>query len=48
MSAYTTFDKILEEVKRKMEEDANNVLSYMASNGLIANPKKNSHVVLKH
>ena len=30
----------LDEIKRKMEEDGEQVLRYMASNGLVANPKK--------
>ena len=29
-----------EEVMQMLEEDSNNVLEFMASNGLIANPKK--------
>ena len=45
---FCVFDKELEEVKRKMEEDARNVLSYMASNGLIANPKKTAMLFLNN
>ena len=36
----------LEEIKRKLEEDGNNVLRYMASNGLVANPKKTALVFI--
>ena len=32
--------KSLEEIIKNMEEDAVNVLKYMASNGLVANPSK--------
>ena len=40
----------IEEIKAKLEEDGNNVLRYMASNGLVANPKKTALVFinLKH
>ena len=33
-------------VIRKLEEDAQNVLAFMASNGLVANPKKTSLMFL--
>ena len=33
-------------VIRKLEEDAQNVLAFMASNGLVANPKKTSLIFL--
>ena len=36
----------LEEIKRKMEEDGINVLRYMASNGLVANPQKTALIFL--
>ena len=39
-------EKDLELVLRKLEEDAENVLNFMASNGLVANPKKTSFVIL--
>ena len=39
-------DKDLEVVLKKMEEDAKNVLQFMASNGLVANPKKTSLIIL--
>ena len=32
--------KSIEEIVRKMEIDASNVLKFMASNGLVANPSK--------
>ena len=41
-----TLAKTLEELIMKMEEDASNVLSFMASNGLVANASKTSFVVL--
>ena len=31
-----------------LEEDALNVLRFMASNGLVANPKKTAFIVLNH
>ena len=31
---------------KKLESDAEKVLSFMASNGLVANPKKTSFVIL--
>ena len=34
------------ETIQKLEEDANKVFSYMASNGLIANAKKTSFLLL--
>ena len=37
---------VLEVVLKKMEEDAKNVLQFMASNGLVANPKKTSLIIL--
>ena len=41
-----TSAKTKEELIIRMEEDANNILSYMASNGLIANASKTSLVIL--
>ena len=41
-----TSAKTLEELIMKMEEDASNVLSFMASNGLVANASRTSFVVL--
>ena len=41
-----TTGKTLEELKLKLEEDAKNVLRYMASNGLKANPSKTTLMVL--
>ena len=38
--------KLLSEVKRMLEEDALNVLKYMASNGLVANPSKTALLFL--
>ena len=32
----------------KLEEDADNVLNYMASNGLVANPSKTSLIFMGH
>ena len=39
-------DKDLEVVLIKLEEDGQNVLKFMASNGLVANPKKTCFVIL--
>ena len=39
-------DKQLKKVIRKLEEDATNVLKFMASNGLVANPSKTTLLVL--
>ena len=39
-------DKDLEVVIKKLELDAINVLRFMASNGLVANPKKTSLIIL--
>ena len=39
-------DKDLEVVLNKLEVDALMVLQFMASNGLVANPKKNSFILL--
>ena len=36
----------LDEIKKKLEEDGDNVLRYMASNGLVANPKKTSLIFI--
>ncbi len=36
----------LNEVKRRLEIDAVNILKFMASNGLVANPKKTSLMFL--
>ena len=41
-----TTGKTLEELKRKLEDDARNVLQFMASNGLKANPSKTTLMVL--
>ena len=42
LSDYRTaavFGEDVEEIKTKLEEDGQNVLRFMASNGLVANPK---------
>ena len=41
-------DKRIEEVVRKLEEDAINVLKFMASNGLVANPSKTTLLILNN
>ena len=41
-------DKDIEIVKQKMEEDATQILRFMASNGLIANPNKTAMLFLNH
>ena len=46
VSLTTTSAKIMEEMTMHLEEDAANVLRYMASNGLIANASKTSLVIL--
>ena len=38
--------KLLEKIIAMLEEDAKNVLQFMASNGLVANPKKTAFMVL--
>ena len=38
----------IEEVKRKVEIDVNNVLRFMASNGLVANPDKTPLIFLNN
>ena len=38
--------KDLDEIMRRMEADAINVLKFMASNGLVANPKKTTMLFL--
>ena len=40
--------KLLSEVKRMLEEDALNVLRFMASNGLVANPSKTALLFLNN
>ena len=40
--------KTLDEVKKKLEEDADQVLKFMASNGLVANPSKTTLMILNH
>ena len=42
----TTTAKNLEELIKRMEEDAASVLSFMASNGLVANANKTSFLIL--
>ena len=41
-------DKELGMVKKKLEEDAGNVLKFMASNGLMANPSKTTLLILNN
>ena len=38
--------KTVEEVRGKMEEDAEEILKFMASNGLVANPSKTMLIVM--
>ena len=40
--------KLLSEVTQMLEEDAENVLNFMASNGLVANPKKTTLLILNN
>ena len=40
--------KLLARVIQMLEEDAKNVLEFMASNGLVVNPKKTAFMVLNH
>ena len=42
----TVTEKTLEEVKQKLEVDAEMVLKFMASNGLVANPSKTTLMIL--
>ena len=39
-------EKDLDVLLRKLEEDAENVLNFMASNGLVATPKKTSFIII--
>ena len=39
-------DKDFETIKQKLQEDAENVLQFMASNGLVANPSKTVFMIL--
>ena len=49
LSVYVTVShKLLSKVKEMLEEDAKNVLMFMASNGLVANPKKTAFMILNH
>ena len=41
-------DSHIDVVKAKLEEDAHNVLKFMASNGLVANPSKTTLMVLNN
>jgi hypothetical protein len=41
-------DKRIEEVVRKLEEDAINVMKFTASNGLVANPSKTTLLILNN
>ena len=42
LSVYVTVShKLRSKAKEMLEEDAKNVLMFMASNGLVANPQKN-------
>ena len=43
-----TSSTTVEDTLEKMEEDAHQVLKYMASNGLVANPNKTSFLVLNY
>ena len=45
-STTSVSDKDFEEIKRKLQEDAENVLQFMASNGLVANPSKTVFMIL--
>ena len=47
-SASKTTGKTAEETIEKMEEDAQLVLKFMASNGLVANAKKTSFLLLNY
>ena len=40
--------KSIDEVKRKLEEDADRALKFMASNGLMANPSKTTLMILNY
>ena len=40
--------KKIMEVKQRLEKDANNVLDFMASNGLVANQSKTEFLVLNN
>ena len=43
-----TSAKLLETVLQRLEEDAENVLKFMASNGLVANPTKTTLMILNN
>ena len=40
--------RLLCQVIKMLEEDAKQVLMFMASNGLVANPKKTAFMILNH
>ena len=40
--------KNVEEVKTRMEEDAKEILNFMALNGLVTNPKKTSLLIINN
>jgi hypothetical protein len=44
--SFTVIEKTLEEVKSKIEEDAEMVLKFMAFNGLVAKPSKTTLLML--
>ena len=46
MTTTETSSKYVDEVIKRLEEDAMNMLKFMASNGLFANPNKTSVVLL--
>ena len=45
-SSTSISDNDMEEIKLKLQEDAENVLDFMASNGLVANPNKTVYMIL--
>ena len=45
-STTSVSDKDYEEIRKKLQEDAVNVMQFMASNGLVANPSKTVFMVL--
>ena len=40
-------EKSLKELNRMLEEDAENILKFMAANGLVANPSKTAFLLIK-
>ena len=47
-TSYSVADKEIDTVVKKLEEDAEGILQFMASNGLVANPSKTEFILLNN